>query len=245
MSRLLARVMKLLSRILKNRTLTIRQGPARGLKRRFGQGFKPKLGSTAEEDYIQALDLGGKTVFDVGAYIGIMTLFFARAAGPGGRVVSFEPNPANYEELRSNVELNGFDNVCLLKLGVGAEPGAGQLALDPIYPSRGSLAPSADGERLSVEVATLDGLLHEARVPVPQFVKIDVEGLEDDVLAGMAGILEAHRPELFIELHGRASQSLMSALLDRGYRLHHVETQADWNGPEPPETRGGHLHCTS
>jgi len=105
------------------------------------------------------------------------------------------------------------------------------------------LLPSEGGTRVPILVESLDHLLSTQQLPAPDFVKIDVEGLEDQVLAGMAEILAAHKPELFIELHGQASRQLLAQLLDAGYRLHHVEADADWTSPEPPVTRGGHLHC--
>jgi len=71
------------------------------------------------------LDFKGKTVFDVGGYVGIHTLFFARATGEKGRVVTFEPNPRNYEELVYNVRLNGFDNVTTMQIGLGRRYGVG------------------------------------------------------------------------------------------------------------------------
>src|SRR5688572_5752212 len=74
---------------------TVRSGVAKGLKRRGGFGFIPR-DISREEAFLAAMDFRGKTVFDIGAYEGIYTLFFARAVGAKGRVVTFEPNPVNH-----------------------------------------------------------------------------------------------------------------------------------------------------
>ena len=50
----------------------------------------------------------GMVVYDVGAHIGQYALFFAKRVGPGGRVLSFEPNPDIFEQLKRNVALNGL-----------------------------------------------------------------------------------------------------------------------------------------
>jgi hypothetical protein len=61
-------------------------------------------------------------------------------------------------------------------------------------------------------------------------VKIDVEGLEHDVLLGMAETIEAHHPELFVEIHGVGDEGkrdnavrVANLLLGAGYELRHVE----------------------
>ncbi|UCF62445.1 MAG: hypothetical protein JSV37_07030, partial [Anaerolineaceae bacterium] len=74
-------------------TFRIRKGLAKGLYRRFGFGFKLKFKLTDEEKFLLGLDFTGKTVYDIGGYIGIHTLFFARAVGESGTVITFEPNP--------------------------------------------------------------------------------------------------------------------------------------------------------
>jgi hypothetical protein len=73
-------------------TYTTRSGTAAGLKRRGGLGFLPRSMGDEERSY-QSLNLVGKTVYDIGSYEDIFSLFAARAVGSNGRLVVCEPIP--------------------------------------------------------------------------------------------------------------------------------------------------------
>ncbi len=224
---------------------TMRAGLARGLRRRFGPGLRPRTRRlTPEEQFLTALDLNGATVFDVGGYIGLYTLFFARAVGPQGRVITCEPNPRNVAELRKNVQLNHFSNVEIIPVGVGAAAGVAHFQLDAVSPARGRVVAAADGADLTVPLASLDALLLEHTLPPPDFIKVDVEGLELDVIKGAAKLLAAHTPELFIELHGSINAELVERLRAYGYTLYHVEAAADLTSGALPNTLNGHIFAT-
>src|ERR1035441_3118651 len=96
-------IYRVISRISKslNFSYTSRRGLAKGLKRRGGLGFLPGGPPTAEEDFLRTLDLRGKTVFDVGGFIGLMTIFFASRAA---HVVTYEPLPASRSKIRRSEE---------------------------------------------------------------------------------------------------------------------------------------------
>ena len=80
-----------LSALFKNQVYTSRTGLTAGLKRRGG--FLPiKKTLTREHMFLKNLDFKGKTVYDVGGHIGLITMFFAREVGEIGAVVTFEPN---------------------------------------------------------------------------------------------------------------------------------------------------------
>src|SRR5262245_6041073 len=194
--------------LVANRVYTVRHGLARGLKRRGGLGFTPQLGGrVAEEIFLERLDLRDDTVYDVGGYEGIFTLFFARKVGPCGRVVTFEPNPRSHARILENVRLNGFGHVTVHQLALGRAHGTASLVFPADERARGSLAGDIQDQirhekhvaavEVEVEVETIDGLL-ENGAPVPDFVKLDVEGLERDVLEGMSCLLAYRRPRLYI-----------------------------------------------
>src|ERR1700682_6385710 len=95
-----------------NVTYTIRHGLATGMRRKGGLGFLPvALRETAEERFLSSLNLAGKTVYDIGGFEGVLTLFFARKANS---VITFEPNPRNYQRCADNVRLNALTNVRVL-----------------------------------------------------------------------------------------------------------------------------------
>jgi len=237
-------------RMLGPRVYTMRFGLARGLRRRYGQGFRPKFTLTAEERFLQQLNLSAKTVFDVGGYIGILTLFFARAVGPTGRVVTFEPNPQNFTELLFNVNLNRLAQVSAFQIGLGSAAGVVPMQLDPVYPSRGTLSAGWASRsdmlrRIDVTVDTLDRQIDAHGLPPPDFVKIDVEGFEWEVLQGMQKTIERWHPDLFIEIHGALPRYLVANLLTHSYQLRHIEAQATLTTPNGLELAGGHVHATT
>jgi len=228
---------------------TIRAGVAKGLKRRGGFGFIPRRMSN-EEAFLTSLDFRGKTVFDVGAYQGIYTMFFARAVGPKGRVVAFEPNPANYAAIMDNVELNGFTRVTVKAMALADRKGKADLLFPVREPARGSLrsdyqsslADRFEARKVKVVLDTLDDQL--AELPTPDFVKIDVEGAELEVLHGMPTLLADHRPSLFIEVHsGVDVRRLVRLLADSGYEMRDVDREMPITPDNAAVFENGHLYC--
>jgi len=116
----------------------MRSGLAKGFKRRFGLGFKPKFNLTEEETFLINRDFKGMTVYDIGGYVGIHSIFFADAVRENGKVITFEPNPTNFREIAFNLKINNFKNVRVFPLGKNKERGILKLNIDPIRYSRGS-----------------------------------------------------------------------------------------------------------
>jgi FkbM family methyltransferase len=244
--------------LLERRVYRMRRGLAPGLRRRGGFGFVPQLGSTPEQRFLRGQHLEGLTVYDVGTFEGIHSLFFSGAVGETGHVVGFEPNPHTHCRALENLELNHITNVEVLPIAVGDRSEVATLRFDPRDAGRGSIDSPGQPERgadrqhsVSVDVRPLDELVTSGRIPPPDFVKIDVEGAESAVLAGMDEIMRRFAPSLFIEVHGRNEaekratvRSIISRQAALGYRCRHVETdrELDVNDPELPIR--GHLYCT-
>jgi FkbM family methyltransferase len=242
-----------------HRVYTVRHGLARGLRRRGGLGFVPQLGSQSpEEHFLERLSLAGETVFDVGGSEGIFTLFFARRVGPTGCVVTFEPNPRNFGRIAENVRLNGFANVRLRQVALGSAAGRATL----MFPAE-ETAPGAVETRLTdqirtgrrvvtvdVEVDTLDHQIANG-MPEPDFVKLDLKGLERDALDGMTALLARRRPRLYIETHGadvarrlENVKSVVRLLWAVGYDILHVESGTHLQRTDQLSVAiRGHLYC--
>ena len=164
----------------------------------------------------------GMTVYDVGANKGQMALLFANLVGPTGRVVAFEPAPAEFASLVRNLDLNGLGHVRPVQ--VAAADAEGELAFSyaPDYPTQGKLVnveltytPLSE-DTITVRACCLDDTLDDE--PPPDVVKIDVEGAAAAVLRGAARILEETAPPLYLELHGPEEQAgVRDELLTRGY----------------------------
>src|SRR6266516_4382075 len=102
-------------------TYTVSHGLLKGMKRRGGLGWVPAAltshALTPEETFWANLKLDGLTVFDVGAFHGLLSLFFATRSK---RVVSFEPNSKNRQRLMENLKLNNIQNVTVRPVGLGS-----------------------------------------------------------------------------------------------------------------------------
>lgn len=233
-----------LNKLLRNHTYTVKHGLAQGLRRKGGLAFLPAAladtsGREAEERFLLGLDIEGQTVYDVGGDQGIYTLFFARRVGPRGRVITFEPNPESHRRISDNVALNGFRNVDVRPLGLGERRDRLTFVFPEGEPARGSADASIQSQilgerapqRIEIEVNSLDDEIASRRLPAPDLVKIDVEGLEGHVLRGMRETLKRARPRLFIEIHGaeasdkdRNAREVVTILCDEGYKVLHVES---------------------
>lgn len=133
----------------------------------------------------------GHVVADVGANNGFTGVLFARAVGATGRVVGFEPSPANLEAARENIRLNGIGNFELVAAAVGAVPAT--VSFDPGF---GNGAVAAGGP-IEVPQVTLDAHFGTSRVDL---IKLDIEGYEFEALRGARHLLGRH-PALAIEIH--------------------------------------------
>jgi FkbM family methyltransferase len=173
-----------------------------------------------------------RDVIDVGANIGLYTVLFASLA-PARRVLAVEPTPAALARLRCNLAMNGVaDRVDVFAGAASATELTVRMRVvtgREEYSTAGELAhPSASGaahETLSVPGKTLDSLVVERGLD-PGFVKIDVEGTEHAVLAGMVATIAAFRPVVLAELsdpllkrNGSSAREVIEFLRQQGYVL--------------------------
>lgn len=175
-----------------------------------------------------ALVRPGDVVYDVGANLGYLTLLFARLAGPAGRVLAFEPLPANLARLRRNLALNGLEQrVQVVEAAVAGRAGRLRFLVHDSG-GMGKLEGAAGRDehyRQTIAVASvdLDTFVFRRRSPPPQVVKLDVEGGEVLALPGMRRVLAQVRPALLLELHGPQALEVARAVLGAaGYRLHRL-----------------------
>ena len=204
-------ITKIINRFFPNRVYLMRTGLAKGLNGTGGFQFIPRIKKESSENrFIKSIDFKNKIVFDIGAAGGMFTLFFARAVHPNGKVFSFEPNPFSYKELLGNLAVNNFNNIQTFQLGVGSSEYKDYIVFDKSSRGTGSLnkkiqAGLTNNSKVTKEeinVVSVDYFILNKGFTLPDFIKIDVEGLEFDVLEGMRNTLKNKKPELFIELHG-------------------------------------------
>lgn len=153
---------------------------------------------------------GGDLVVDVGANVGNHAVYMAAA---GARVIAVEPNNQLAEAIKASAELNGWaDRLSVLAIGLGQTEGrAGFAAENPANLGGMSLV-QGDGP---IRIRTLDTILDGDR---PSIIKIDVEGMEMEVLKGAATTIENCQPLIYVECLGQAEfRAVAGWLEDRGY----------------------------
>jgi FkbM family methyltransferase len=158
----------------------------------------------------------GATVYDVGAHAGYHSLVCALLVGPSGRVVAFEPNPANRESVKRQLSANPEAQVTLSPYALSDR--CESLALDTTQgSSQGYLAEEGD---FIVEARQLDFLIEHEGFPAPAVIKIDVEGHELKVLMGSVGTVQAYRPIILCDPNDETTSVAVSDLLSPfGYRV--------------------------
>jgi FkbM family methyltransferase len=222
------RALKLLSSSAAVGEAVIRNGPARGLRiDATGTLFSFALGTCDPDEQaflVEQLRAGG-VFYDLGANVGFFSLLAARLVGPTGHVVAFEPSPANAAQWRRNIAMNGFANATLVEAAVSSEPGAGRL--DVATPARGEhrLVRDDDGAReglVAVRLVSVDGYRADAGLPMPDAIKVDVEGAEIDALRGAHATIREARPAVLVEVHTgvgpRFAEYFEDELAPLGYR---------------------------
>ncbi len=148
--------------------------------------------------------------YDIGANIGLYTVLAARLVGAGGTIVAFEPEGANFARLQANARLNGLSQVVACPFALSDRTGPARLRLHSSMTGEGghALVGGAEGDT-TVFCLPLDQVLETFGIRQPDHIKIDVEGHEEQVLAGMARVL--------------ASSSLRTVILE----AHYYDQQSD------------------
>jgi FkbM family methyltransferase len=147
----------------------------------------------------------GDFVLDVGAFLGTYAVMMARWVGENGRVVAFEPSPESFATVERHLRMNGLRSprVEARRAAVGARPGRRELVTFADEPYRNMIAPAngASG-RDTVEVVTVDGVCEQFG-RLPDWIRMDVQGLEFEVLRGAQGVLEegGGRVRIVAEMH--------------------------------------------
>jgi FkbM family methyltransferase len=189
--------------------------------------------STGEKDFLAALKANlnpGDTVLDVGASVGEFTLPLAKIVGEKGRVLAFEPGESTSTRLLGNIKLNGLNNVQVFTKALGDQDTSatlfsGGFKCPSIVPPEGDSDYRTVSE--SIEIVRGDTFLADEDLPVPQAIKIDVEGFEFAVLQGLSGTLANSRCRLVcLEIHpqllpaGVTPEAILELLRSSGFELH-------------------------
>ena len=247
--------------------VTVAAGPLQGARLRLDLRSEKYywLGSYEPDTVaaIAAVCKEGDVVYDVGANIGYTALLFGRAVGESGRVVAFEPLPANAERVVEHIQMNRLESrVTVEAAAVSSQRGKDRFLVHDLH-GMGKLEGS-DGRTgtyagtLEVDTIALDDYAFEAGRRPPSVIKLDIEGGGAQAMAGMKRVLAEARPVFLAELHGPEEREVVVATLrDHGYDLREMRSglppwrdgsSAAWKshvvalppgGDRPNGTRGG------
>jgi FkbM family methyltransferase len=171
-----------------------------------------KIMTIHEDDIIKRFTpKEGDIVIDIGAHIGLYTIISSKRVGANGKVVTIEADPSNFEMLNSNIKLNQLTNVIPLNYAVHSKETKVKLYLpsgESGFTKYNTIMPNwinAQEKFVEVNANTLDYLLqlNEIRQEEVNWIKIDVEGAEFEVLKGATNVLSKSKDiAILMELHG-------------------------------------------
>lgn len=171
-------------------------------------------------------------ILDIGANIGDTTLQMAKKLNGRGQIFSFEPSPAVFERMKTNVSLNSFRNITLFNEGMGDEVGVLNLISHGNNHSGGAFISKDANNAIKVAVTTIDKFVAEHNLSKLDFLKIDTEGFEVFVLKGGVNTFRNLKPEMFIEVSesllkraGSSAKELIHILNELNYQCIRVDTQ--------------------
>lgn len=233
---------------LGRRVVSVRSGPAEGLKVGLHLASADYSSGDNERPVQDALATHlepGHTLYDVGSNVGFFALLGARLVGPTGAVHAFEAVPECARALERNRKRNRFEQISVHQVAVGRRSGPVQV-YQGRHPGGATISardqPSELVSTITVPAVTIDELVSAGDLPLPDLVKIDVEGAEADVLAGMTETMDRARPVILYELDDSDADGLeakrheVSQFLDPlGYHQHQLD-------PSYPSSRSLVVH---
>jgi FkbM family methyltransferase len=177
------------------------------------------------KNYIHESDI----VFDIGANIGQYALIFSKLVGDDGKVISIEPDYKNYSFLQFNININNLKNVVCLKSGISDTTGFIKFYRDTQTGGRmGSfdqryVMKNFRGFTDEVATRTFDSMIDE--YGEPNFVKIDVEGFEVQVMEGLTYAL--NKTVFIVEVRKETKESIFNYFSTRNYKCYIIDNKVD------------------
>jgi FkbM family methyltransferase len=171
--------------------------------------FREKVWESPVEHTIDKVLKKGDIALDIGANIGYFSAMMARKVGPLGKVFSFEPTPDTATQLKQTKMVNQADNLIIFESGLGSTRQTATIQYEPSISGNASLYPRIMGEKAvkaKVQIETLDHLFENGQIQQCQFVKIDVEGHEKEVLRGGVNYLAKSKPSILYEFNPETAE---------------------------------------
>jgi FkbM family methyltransferase len=167
----------------------------------------------------------GDYVVEAGANTGTETLLISRLTGAKGKVLAFEPVPHVVNKLKNNLALNNIENAQVMELALGETRKEISFYVYPeSHPNQGMGSKVLDNsglEKITVMQTTLDSLVADGTIARIDFLKMDVQGAEFDILRGGINCIKKYRPKIFLEAADSLSnmQAIYNYLVELNYAI--------------------------
>jgi FkbM family methyltransferase len=170
---------------------------------------------------LEAALQSGDVFWDVGANVGTVSGYFAHPRFKLSSLHAFEPNPGPLKTLQSL--LSGNSRCLVHPFGLGDKDQMINLSISSAGSSVGSMARDFhEGKQIQVQVRSGDVVRRELQLPAPQVMKIDVEGFEPNVFAGLSETISQHRPIIVFE-HLFLTDKQINELMPKDYLLYFIQ----------------------
>jgi FkbM family methyltransferase len=180
----------------------------------------------------------GDVAIDIGGHIGYLALHLRGLVGPEGRVIVFEPGANNLPYIQANCA--AYPNIEIVTAACSEDDGEAEFWVEDLTGQNNSLLNNyktfddnkrrafsgATTQAVKVKTLRLDGFLKERGLK-PDFIKIDVEGAELQVLRGAEACLRAHKPKLMVEVTENKAE-VETLLRGLGYAIHREGDKPEW-----------------
>lgn len=178
----------------------------------------------------------GDVFIDIGAHVGKYALRAAKLVGQNGLVIAVEPHPENFQALLKGIELNGFENVLAINVAAWNEECKLKLFLHDAAVYHSAKIDLGLGY-VEVEGRRIDSVVKELGVEQVNWIKIDVEGAEIEVLRGLEKTISRYAPKLIIETQWRNFKEVFEFLENHHYTAKPIIEEQD------PKAKWGYFYC--
>lgn len=164
------------------------------------------------------------TIIDIGANIGVVTQHLRDSAK---KVYSIEPSSEHFEALKQNKEFNKWDNVEVFNMAIAGKDGEVVMHKNDSNRTCNSYVLNYAGESQPVKAQTLATFMNENKIDEVDFVKMDVEGAEDDILRSEGFTKVAHKIKaIMLEFHFPTWPELVKHMVSLGFEPRRYECSA-------------------
>jgi FkbM family methyltransferase len=157
-------------------------------------------------EILKKLLKSGMTCIDIGSNIGYYALLERKIVGEKGKVIAIEPSPINLYYLRRNIALNRFNDVEIFDYAISNFDGQCLFLHDKSYSNlskmlNNDIEKSCESQLFRVPCKRLDSFLKEYPLKNIDFIRMDVEGQEVEIINGGYQTIRTYKPILFMEIH--------------------------------------------